>query len=602
MGIEDGGAHRNPGESNITTATEANHRIEEGERLVEQQSDILIFDAPFHSDPELTGQALDDSGMSKEIPRGALSVATLIERKGFEASVVPMDAFINQEFIKGQEQISQIGQDNFPATEQESTQKLQSDVANEAFFINKMRDTVHKLIEEKNPKVIAFSYMFSPTERSVLAMARYIKQNFPDKLVIIGGNAASFDDKTRGELLSPDGIGADAIIDYEGEWTMLDLLEETQKQEGDQPIDLSAIKGLSYWNGEEVVRTGRRERGDPVEVGPLNYDKVLLPKGVDIGDFNHYALFARGCLGRCAFCTSSEMYKRFITSVGLESFKEELTYVAEAVDKRENKEKNIGILDDDLLLELWFDADGKITDKEAETVEKKTVFEVIAPILKEIHQQYPEINFIAQSRVGHLRDGESEAEGRGRNLRANTLVREPGQLLEEMKDCGIDFMLLGIESGSQAILDASLKDTKVEWVEPACNRLKEAGIGVGAFWIIGLPGATKEREEESLKFLEDLVDKELIDELEAHVFVPLPGTAARKSKAIARGFKFDDDLDETSKKALFNDQATYEHIDSEGNVTLSKEEIQDIFRRTKELSEVLKRRNEEKGKESVVKT
>lgn len=583
------------------TRREENGKIEDKEKVVSHKTDVLIFDAPFHTDPELSGQALDDSGMRKEIPRGALSVATMLGRKGFEANVVPMDAFLDQEFMGGKEQINEIIGDNFEFTEQEATQKLQEGVANEAFYITKMRETVGKLIEEKDPKVIAFSYMFSPTERSVLAMARYIKQNFPEKLIIIGGNAASFDETSREQILSPDAIGADAIIDYEGEWTMLDIMNELKANQDKSGIDLSNIKGLSYWNGERVEKTGRRERGNPTEIGPLNYDKVVLPEGVDVGDFNHYVLFARGCLGRCAFCTSSEMYGHFISNIGLESFKEELNYVAEAVNNQKGREKNLGILDDDLLLELWFDTEGNVTDESSKAIEKKTVFEVIAPILKETHQQYPEINFIAQARVGHLRGQEHEAIERNRNPRVNSLIENPEKVLTDMKESGINFMLLGIESGSQEILDASLKDMKAEWVEPACRLLKEAGIDVGAFWIIGLPGATKEREEQSLNFLRELVDKALIDELEAHVYVPLPGTSARRSEKIGQDLRFDDNMDETSRKALFNDQATYEHVDSHGNVVLSKEEIQDIFRRTKELADILKRRKHEEGKENVVK-
>jgi len=582
------------------------HSIDSGVETVEigenrQKLDVLIFDAPFHSDPEMSDQSLDDSGMSKEIPRGALSVATFLERHGFEAGVVPMDAFISQEFVNGQDQINQIRQNNFSPSEQESTQKLQDEVANEAFFITKMQETVRRLIEEKDPKVIAFSYMFSPTERSIIAMARYVKENFPEKTVIVGGNAASFDEKTRNQLLSPDEVGLDAIVNYEGEWTMLDLVQELDKNKAGEKADLSSIKGISFWNNGEIISTGRRERGNPVEIGPLNYGKVMLPEGVDIGDFNHYVLFARGCLGRCAFCTSHEMYRRVVTSIGLESFGEELRYVAEAVDKRKGKEKNVGILDDDLLLELWFDAEGNITREEDRAVEKKTVFEVIAPILGEVHQQYPDVNFIAQARVGHLRDKKDDDPKEIMNKRANTILEKPEELLKEMKDCGINFVLLGIESGSQEILDASLKDTKVEWVEPACNRLKEAGIGVGAFWIIGLPGATKEREEQSLEFLKSLVDRELISELEAHVFVPLPGTSARTSKIIGRDLKLDEDINKTSKKTYFSGQATYEHIDSEGNVVLSKDEIQDIFERTKQLTAVLKKRNEDRGKKNVVK-
>lgn len=597
MGIESGGSERYEGIQQQDSQDSVEDK-EGHENLSAQQTDVLIFDAPFHTDPKLSDQTLDDSGMQKEIPRGALSVATLLERRGFKASVVPMDAFLGQEFVNGQDEIDGIKKENFPTTSQESTDQLQNNVTKEAFFITKMRETVHKLIEEKNPKVISFSYMFSPTERSVEAMARYVKKAFPDKLVVIGGNAATFDENTRKRLLNPDDAGADAIINYEGEWTMLDLMEALHKNEdGGSKVNMSRIDGLSYWNEGEIASTRRRERGNPVKIGPLNYDKVVLPEGVNIGDFNHNVLFARGCLGRCAFCTSREMYRGVITEIGIASFKKELEYVVEAVDKREGEEKNIGILDDDLLLEIWYDANGNITSKGEDAVEKKTVFEIIAPTLKEIHQKYPQINFIAQARVGHLRGEENREIDKKQNPKANTLVENPAKLLADMKESGINFMLLGIESGSQEILDASHKDTKVEWVAPACQQLKEAGIGVGAFWIIGLPGATREREEQSLAFLKDLVDREMVDELEAHVFVPLPGTSARRSKTM----QFDPDIDEKSQSALFDGQVTYEHVDESGNVTLSKEEIQNLYQRTKELVTVLQNRKREKGGINVVK-
>ena len=237
-----------------------------------------------------------------------------------------------------------------------------------------------------------------------------------------------------------------------------------------------------------------------MEVGPLNYDKVILPEGTSISDFNHYVLFARGCLGSCLFCTSRAIYKHWITSIGLESFRSELEYVAEAVSKRKRGEKTIGILDDDLLLTVLLDAEGNITNDEKQAVDSKTVFDIIAPVLEDVNRMYPEISFIAQARVGHLRYFNESME----NDRVNdpTLIFRHLNTLNQMKECGIDMVLLGIESGSQKILDASVKQTRVEWVKPACMRLHEAGIEVGAFWIVGLPGATFEEEEKSLEILD----------------------------------------------------------------------------------------------------
>lgn len=135
---------------------------------------------------------------------------------------------------------------------------------------------------------------------------------------------------------------------------------------------------------------------------------------------------------------------------------------------------------------------------------------------------------------------------------------------------------MDIESGSQEILNDSLKDTKVEWVEPACRLVKDAGIDVGAFWIIGLPGATREREEKSLTFLDRLIEEGLIDDLEAHVFVPLPGSTARLSKRVSKNIRYDADIDESSRKSYFDSGATYEHTDEKGEVVLSKADVKDL--------------------------
>lgn len=562
MQTERGDARLNP----VDTEVELPKEIEK------KQADIIIFDAPFHSDPELAGQALDDSGMKQEIPRGALSVATLLERHGLDAKVVPTDSFIH---AQGREKNGE-----------------------EVDFKDRIKNAIDKVLEEHNPKVVGISYMFSPTTDSVLFMEKYIKDKYPDTKVIIGGNNATFDEKNKEKLLNPETVGTDAVVNFEGEWTALNLMDAFEKANSEgKEVDIKAIAGVSYWNGERVVNNPRRERGNPAEVGPLNYKNVILPEGVKIGDFNHYVLFARGCAGRCAFCTSKEFWQNMITSIGLKSFREELETVAGAVHEREGREKNIGILDDDLLMELWFDADGNIVDDELQAIEKKTVFEIINPVLKGIHEKYPEINFIAQARVGHLR-GEVDQEVEKRyNPRANTRIKNP-EILTDMKESGINFVLLGIESGNQQILDHSIKQTKKEWVEPACRALQEAKIGVGAFWIIGLPGSTKEGEEESLAFLADLVEKGVVDEIEAHVLVPLPGTLVRKTM---KGYKVGDDFDESSSKALFDEEPPYERVDKEGKTTLSREDIKELFNRTRVLSQKLKEKKASEGEISVVK-
>lgn len=549
----------------------------------EHETKILLFDAPFHTDPELRDQALDDSGKKQEIPRGALAVGTLLSKNEFPVEIVSMDSFMNK-------QIKESGNE---------------DVTRESFD-EIMLENVKELIETKDPKVIGFSYMFLPTKPAVRKMIEFVKQNYPDKVVVVGGNSATFDGKNRKkdeedygmrkELLDPSQLGVDVIINGEGEWSMLELMESLEDVGGDiNRLDLEKFKGISYWDkeNETVINNQRRERGNPSEIGPNDYELIALPEGTTLGDFNHCVLYARGCMGGCTFCSSPQMWRHIVSETGLENYKKELENVVKYVSEKEGGDKNIGLLDDDIFLELGLDAEGNIALDDKEVVKRITVFEIIQPFLQEIksREEYKDISFIAQTRVGHLRgDIDLELEKRI-NPKANTQMQNPEEVLRQMKECGVREVLLGIESGSQVILDTINKQTKVEWVRPACQKLHDAGIDVGAFWIVGMPGSTFELERESTEFLRGLVNDGLIDSVETHVFVPLPGTAARENPWIV----CDVDIDQVGP-SLFNDQPRFEIINPEtGEVVLSKAQIAAYYKETTELCDELRMKKEKEN-------
>jgi anaerobic magnesium-protoporphyrin IX monomethyl ester cyclase len=79
---------------------------------------------------------------------------------------------------------------------------------------------------------------------------------------------------------------------------------------------------------------------------------------------------------------------------------------------------------------------------------------------------------------------------------------------------------LGVESGSQAILDAMDKGITLEQVRGAVSRLRAAGIRVGFFLQFGYPGEGWPEIEETRRLLRDLAP----DEIGISVSYPLPGT------------------------------------------------------------------------------
>lgn len=101
--------------------------------------------------------------------------------------------------------------------------------------------------------------------------------------------------------------------------------------------------------------------------------------------------------------------------------------------------------------------------------------------------------------------------------RAN-LITDP--VAEALATAGAAEVWLGVESGSQRVLDAMDKGTKVETARLATRTLRRHGIRTGWFLQLGYPG----EEWEDILLTRDLVRDERPDEIGVSVSYPLPGT------------------------------------------------------------------------------
>jgi anaerobic magnesium-protoporphyrin IX monomethyl ester cyclase len=90
---------------------------------------------------------------------------------------------------------------------------------------------------------------------------------------------------------------------------------------------------------------------------------------------------------------------------------------------------------------------------------------------------------------------------------------------------------LGVESGSQKILDAMDKGTRVEQVAPARERLARAGIRACYFLQFGYPGETLDDVAATV----ELVRATLPDDIGISVSYPLPGTPFHRMVAAELG-------------------------------------------------------------------
>lgn len=129
-------------------------------------------------------------------------------------------------------------------------------------------------------------------------------------------------------------------------------------------------------------------------------------------------------------------------------------------------------------------------------------------------------------------------------LRLNQLDRE---MLLLMKDTGAYAFTVGIESGSQRILDSMRKSLSLALIEEKVNLIRSVGLEPSGFFIIGYPGETIEDIKATISFAKRLKLKR------AHFsnFLPLPGTEATE-KLVADG-----EINQTDWNTLFYSKVAY---------------------------------------------
>ena len=92
------------------------------------------------------------------------------------------------------------------------------------------------------------------------------------------------------------------------------------------------------------------------------------------------------------------------------------------------------------------------------------------------------------------------------------------EIAAALYEAGCKEVGIGAESGSQRILDISMKGTTVEQNTKAVYICREHRMRVKVFMVIGLPGETKETVEQSRSWLERMRP----DDFDLTIFVPLP--------------------------------------------------------------------------------
>lgn len=311
-----------------------------------------------------------------------------------------------------------------------------------------------------------YGLSFGTTQyKYVVAISRALKERYPDSMVVCGGAHASAE---PGETLED--TRCDLIVESEGEETMMELVKN-RIQRKNSPHE---VKGLYYLSEDkEVIYTGARQFITDLNVLPIpardliNLDKYTRTIN---GEKATTIITSRGCPARCIFCSQhSWRYKLRMRSVE--------NIIAEIDEIQEKFGINNFLFLDDTL-----------------TAEKGRIFKLCDELKKR--------NIMWRGWT-----------------RANAISND---LADKMAASNCKVLCIGVESGSQKILDNLKKGTQVEQNREAIKIIKKVGMSCRVSLMVGAPGETWETVNKTVDFvLETQPDDWLLS-----IFVPVPGSEA----------------------------------------------------------------------------
>jgi hopanoid biosynthesis associated radical SAM protein HpnJ len=153
---------------------------------------------------------------------------------------------------------------------------------------------------------------------------------------------------------------------------------------------------------------------------------------------------------------------------------------------------------------------------------------------------------------------EAIARGLGRlgvTWSCNAKANVPAETLRVLKDHGLRLLLVGYESGDQAVLNNVKKGVRLDVARRFTAEARALGIKIHGTFILGLPGETSESVERTIRFAQELD----VETIQVSMAAPYPGTALYR-QARDNGWLADSALvDESGRQASV---LSYPHLSS----------------------------------------
>jgi anaerobic magnesium-protoporphyrin IX monomethyl ester cyclase len=325
-------------------------------------------------------------------------------------------------------------------------------------------EQVRRVLADVGPDVVAISTK-TQTHASARLVARLVKQQNPDTVVLVGGPHPTILPEKVLECSD-----FDAAMIGEGEETIVELLAAIR--DGNKWDD---VAGVAFRCEEQIIRTAPRALMENLDTLPFphtNASQTLIDyKQYPPGAFR-FVFALRGCPYNCVFCGSRRIWTRRVRYRSVENV------VAELQSLQAMGLKFVHFDDDTFGVSPSY----------------------IRRLCEAITEHCPNLRWSCELHVKLVRD----------------------DLLAVMRKAGCYMIQVGVESGSDEILRAMRKGFTIAEAMDACRRITAHGIWLQTFFMVGFPQETEQTLAETLRAMKRIASNRVM----YSIFTPYPGTEA----------------------------------------------------------------------------
>lgn len=342
-----------------------------------------------------------------------------------------------------------------------------------------LKGEILKIDLNRSRTIVAFSFL-STQQKEILKIVQNLRSLFSEEIVLLAGGPHC--------TALPENalqMGFRYVVKGEGEFSLLQFMKAW---ENGTENEIEKIPGICFYKNDKLIQIPNNLKTS------LN---TFIPCSLKYNQFG-YIEITRGCPFACHFCQTSHI---FGTETRHRSIDNLVSYA-------------------EILHSMGY-TDFRTLSPNAMAYGSKDGFEMNLPEIENMLAKVSE----ALGPKGRIFFGSFPSEVRPEHITKDSL----GLILKFAANKNI---IIGVQSGSQKILNACNRGNTVDHIYNAVKLCAEKKIKANLDFIFGLPGESEKETNETFQLIDNLLKMGKEIKIHAHYFLPLPGTSFWHSESV----------------------------------------------------------------------